>query len=83
MDQYRTHREKFQMQIDAALLHAAEEVARSLLATDADIAPILLGASDNDAKLFVSRTKDRIVPVHAFVLDGDAFYVGFAPQSAE
>lgn len=83
MDQYKPHQEKFQMQMDAALLRAAQDVARSLVATDAEAAPIVLGASDNRATLFVSRTKSNIVPLHVFEFDGATFYVGFPPQSAE
>lgn len=83
MDQYNAHREKFQMQIDAALLRAAQDVARSLVATDTEVAPIALGAADAPVSLFVSRKKEHIIPMHTFELDGATFYVGFPPQSVE
>lgn len=83
MNQYGIHHEKFQMQIDAALLRAAQDVARSLLETDIDVAPVVIGADDNRATFVVSRTKHGVVPMHTFELEGTTFYIGFPPQPAE
>ena len=83
MDHYEPHHGKFEMQVDAALLYAAKEVARSLLAVDSDIAPIVIGDADIPVSLFVSRRKDRVVPMHVFELDGEPFYLGFLPQPSE
>lgn len=83
MSPYESHLGKFEMQMDAALLRAAQDVARSIHETDIDIAPIVLGTSDTPASLFVSRTKENVVPLHTFQLNGADYYVGFLPRSAE